>query len=113
MKTGIRLLLAFAAIISVASAQAPKIDKIDPPDWWAGLPDPMLLVYGENLREAKFSVRGEGVAAVREQASENGHYAFLWLSGEHSSPQTLQIQATNPAGTATAKYEWRRREPGT
>ena len=34
---------------------APCIDKIDPPGWWAGLPDPMLLVHGEGLDGARDS----------------------------------------------------------
>ena len=51
MKTGIRILLALIGYCRgrQASAQAPRITKIDPPNWWVGLPDPMLLVYGEGF----------------------------------------------------------------
>jgi glycosidase len=113
MKTGIRLLLALAVLVLSASAQAPRITKIDPPNWWAGMPDPMLLVYGEGLHDARFSVAGTGVQLLRQQASENGHYAFLWLSGRNSSPQQLQIEARNSEGAARATYDWKPRPPST
>ena len=35
---------------------APCIDKVDPPNWWIDLPSPMLLVHGDHLTGAKFSV---------------------------------------------------------
>ncbi len=111
MKTGIRILLALTVIVSQASAQAPRITKIDPPNWWVGLPDPMLLVYGEGFQGAKFSVDGTGVRLSRTQVSENGHYAFLWLEGGSSSPQTLQIAAVSAAGNAKTDYLWKERLP--
>ena len=83
-----------------SSAQAPRIDKIDPPGWWAGLPDPMLLVQGENLNGARFTLTGEGVTLTRTQASDNGHWAFLWLSTSNAAPQTLGVIARNGQGDA-------------
>ena len=50
------------------------------------------------FRGRKFSVGGTGVRLSRTQVSENGHYAFLWLEGGSSSPQTLQIAVTSAAG---------------
>jgi hypothetical protein len=35
-------------------AQAPVLSKIDPPNWWTELPDPVLLVQGEHLEGARF-----------------------------------------------------------
>jgi hypothetical protein len=43
-----RILLALVLTVS-AFAQSPRIEKIDPPNWWARMPAPMLLVKGENL----------------------------------------------------------------
>jgi len=51
---------------------APCIDKIDPPGWWAGLPDPMLLVHGDKLQQVRFTLRGDGVTLIRTQSSDNG-----------------------------------------
>ena len=83
-------LLAFWIFFAPAAswAQAPRIDKIDPPGWWAGLPDPMLLAHGEGLNGARFTLSGDGVTLDRTQTSENGHWAFLWLKTAGAAPQT-------------------------
>jgi glycosidase len=100
------LLLAFWICLAAAAsgAQAPRIDKIDPPGWWAGLPDPMLLVHGENLNGAHFTLDGKGATIVRSQASDNGHWAFLWLRTADAAPQTLSVTAKNDQGRARHDY---------
>jgi len=96
-------------------AQAPSIVKIDPPGWFTGLPDPMLLVRGEGLNHASFTLSGDGVTLDRTQASENGHWAFLWLKTGEAAPQTLWITATNEQGTARHAFQLaeRSRDPAT
>ena len=83
---------------------APCVDKIDPPDWWSGFPDPMLLVHGENLKQAHFTVAGKGVAILHTQASDNGHWAFLWLRTKDAAPQTLWVTASNAQGRARSAF---------
>jgi glycosidase len=85
-------------------AQAPRIDKIDPPNWWAQFPDPMLLVHGENLYGAQFTLSGKAVKIERTQISDNGHWAFLWLDTESAAPQSLSIAAKTTAGRAQTAY---------
>ena len=94
------LFLAFCLFLTTSASwaqvphpQAPQIDKIDPPGWFAGLPDPMLLVHGAGLNSAQFTLRGQGVTLERTQASENGHWAFLWL-------QYRRRRAANPVGNS-------------
>jgi hypothetical protein len=53
-------------------AQAPRIDKIDPPGWWAGLPNPMLLLNGEGLNGAQFELSGAGVTLERTRPRRTG-----------------------------------------
>ena len=86
------------------SASGPRIDKIDPPGWWVGLPDPMLLVHGEGLNHARFALSGKGVTLDHSQASENGHWAFLWLQTKSAAPQTLWISASNHKGRSRLSY---------
>ena len=81
-------------------AQAPHINRIDPPGWWAQMPSPMLLVNGNHLEGAHFSVRGKGVTLTRTQISANGHWAFLWLDTSHAAGQTLEVVARTQAGSA-------------
>jgi glycosidase len=88
-----------------AHSQAPRIDKIDPPGWFAGLPDPILLVHGEGLNGSRFTLSGEGVTLERTQASENGHWAFLWLKTADAAPQTLSITAANDQGQTRQAFK--------
>lgn len=104
------LLLIFSAVLIAQSATGPVISKIDPPDWWPTLPDPMLLLYGRHLSGAHFDVQSASVSILKSQVSPNGHYAFLWLSTSHASPQTLRINASNTAGSAQATFQLMARE---
>ena len=88
----------------VESNPAPKIDKVDPPDWFAGLPSPMLLLHGEGFKGVHFAVAGSGVTLSRTQVSDNGHWAFLWLDAKSAAPQTVTLTATGASGSATRKY---------
>ncbi len=103
-------LTAFRALGQGKAPSAPAINKIDPPNWWSTLPDPMLLVYGQNLSNAHFAVAGRGVRIHRVQTSANGHYAFLWLTTRDAAPQKIVIKAANPAGVATDPYELKARK---
>jgi len=87
-----------------APSEKPEIDKIDPPGWFIGLPDPMLLVHGEGLQQAQFAVEGKGVKLVRTQASANGHWAFLWIEAGSAPAQTLEIAAVNNQGHAQKSF---------
>jgi glycosidase len=87
-----------------ARAQAPRIGKIDPPDWFAGLPSPMLLIRGDGFNGAHFTVAGHGISLARTQVSANGHWAFLWIDSKEAAPQTVTLTATNASGSAQRKY---------
>ena len=90
---------------SPQGANAPCIAKIDPPGWWAGMPDPMLLVSGQNLEHAQFTVKGTDVKLIRTQISENGHWAFLWLDTGHAAAQSLWITAKSNQGDAQSPFQ--------
>ena len=93
-----------SACLSTQTKGMPCIERIDPPNWWSGFPDPMLLVHGENLKQAEFTVDGKGVAILRTQRSENGHWAFLWLRTKQAQPQTLWVMARNAQGRARSAF---------
>jgi len=124
----LRGLLALAVSLAAVAAQAqlstacatetadtkPCVDKIDPPGWWATLPDPMLLVHGANLHGATLTVAGEGVTVERTESSANGHWAFLWLSTAKAGAQTLTIRVENARGATHVPFALaaRKNEPG-
>ena len=69
----------------------------------------MLLVHGENLNRARFTLDSNGVTLDRTQTSDNGHWAFLWLRASHAAPQTLWVTATNREGQARHAFKLARR----
>lgn len=90
-------------------AGAPCVDKVDPPNWWIGLPSPMLLVHGARLKGAKFSVSGTGASITQSEIMANGHYAFLWLSTKVAAPQSVVIRASTAAGSTSVRFRFDRR----
>ncbi len=69
----------------------------------------MLLLHGDHLTGAKFSVTGNRVSLTKSQVSANGHYAFLWLNEEHAAPQTVSIRIVAPSGSASVAWTINRR----
>jgi neopullulanase len=90
--------------IEKSEIEKPEIEKIDPPDWWANFPAPMLLLHGQGFTGAQFTLAGKGVALARTQVSANGHWAFLWLDTKNAGPQTLWITARNGKGEARRAF---------
>ena len=64
---------------SIAAAAAPYVEKIEPPNWWIGLPDPMLMITGENLAGVRVSTSTPGVRVARTMDGLGGRYEFAWL----------------------------------
>jgi glycosidase len=64
----------------------------------------MLLVHGEGLSHARFTLSGKGVTLDHTQASENGHWVFLWLKTKSAAPQTLWITASNDRGQSRRSF---------
>jgi glycosidase len=58
----------------------------------------MLLLHGENLQQARFTVQSKDVKLLRTQTSGNGHWSFLWLETGSASAQTLWLTAVNNHG---------------
>ena len=115
-----RCRFAFAAVAALAwcafagaQQQALGIAKIDPPNWFAALPQPMLLVQGTGLTGAKFSFSDAALHVDRAVVSENGHWAQLWLSASPAKPETVTLHASHGAATADVSYTFAaRRAPG-
>ena len=107
------LLVALAAQGVGVRAQSGRltIDKVDPPNWWAAMPKPMLLVRGEGLREAKFSLSDRALQIEKVVPSENGHWAQLWLSASPSGAETVTLTAKAGGKKAEAPYRFEARRP--
>ena len=110
------LLVSFiAASNSIVWAQpaAPIVRKIEPPNWWTGLtPDVMLLLTGENFQNTLVRTAYPGVKVTRTQASENGHYLFVWLKfASNTKPGDLKLALSGTAGSTSATLPLKARDP--
>jgi len=83
-------LSACCLIAGAAAAQAPVVEKVDPPNWWAGhTVNPVrLLIRGRNLAGARMECPRLACGAVKVSAA--GTYAF--------------VDVTVPTGRAAGSY---------
>lgn len=91
VRTATFALLLLGTVLSVAAQSPLEIIKVDPPNWYAGFPKPMLLVRGEGLAGATFSLNAKGIHIDTAQISANGHWAQLWLSASPARPETATL----------------------
>jgi len=97
------IILAATLSLTCAAAQ-PQVSKVDPPNWWTGFVSPvMILLYGENLADAKISVSYPGVILEKTQLQPDGKHAFVWLSiGKTAKPGDVPIHLRTSGGAAKA-----------
>jgi glycosidase len=102
-----RLCVAILFLVTGCFAQAPSVEKIDPPSWWVGstINPVRVLIRGRNLAGARIESATPGVSASNFEASANGHYLFADVriaenvkAGEHD------LRIVTPAGTTNAKF---------
>ncbi|HEY9221519.1 MAG TPA: glycoside hydrolase family 13 protein [Lutibacter sp.] len=64
-----------------SSLYAQKIDRIEPPNWWAGMENNQLelLIYGENISQFAPSVDNENIQVSAVKKTDNINYLFLNL----------------------------------
>ena len=80
MKKLIILLL----IINTAWMHSQKIDKVEPPFWWAGMKNHSLqiMLYGKNIGDYSVSISDKEVLLDSISKAENKNYLFLNLNLE-------------------------------
>jgi glycosidase len=93
-----------AHLQAASSNTAPYIDEISPPQWWTGMPAAMLLVRGEHLDGATFTLSDPALHVAATRISANGHWAEVRLSGSPDHQETVTMTVTTPRGSATAAY---------
>ena len=74
------ILVCLLVLCNVASAQAPVVRKIEPPNWWVNYtPELTLLLTGNNLNGVYVKTAPTGASILDSNASANGHYLFIHL----------------------------------
>lgn len=91
------------------SSDVVRMEKVDPPNWWAGMPSAMLLVQGEHLDGAKFRLSDPKLSVKRTVVSANGHWAQVWLNASPQRAETVELQAERSGRTAHISYRFEQR----
>ena len=88
-------------------SQSPVIDRVEPPNWWAGMKwnRVQLMISGKNLAEAEFSCPSDQLLIEEVSPSENGNYAFVNLRIPAGlSPGSYSITVKNGAGESQFEF---------
>lgn len=101
-------LLFIITAATMAAAQAPTVEKMDPPSWWVGstINPVRVLVKGTNLGGAKIESATPGISASNFMSSANGHYLFADIAlAETVRPGKYQLKVMTRSGSVLAPFE--------
>jgi glycosidase len=95
------------------AAVAPKVTKVEPPNWWIGLtPDLMVLLSGQGLEVTKATCNLPDVVVERTEATQGGDYLFVWLKfGTHLRSGTIVCRLATNDGETSFELPVSNREP--
>ena len=101
-----------AAQQSAEASDAPKVAKVEPPNWWVGLaPDLMVMLYGHGLQANKVACNLPDVVVARTQATQGGDYLFVWLKfGPHLRSGTIVCHVATRTGETSFELPVSNRE---
>lgn len=108
MKIFHTMLPAALALATTLSASALKVDRIDPPNWWAGMADPslQLQLHGKDIRSSEVSIAYPGVSidsVVRLDGSPDWLYVYLNISPE-AKPGKMKIRLNSGKQKTSCEY---------
>ena len=89
-------------------AQAPSVEKIDPPSWWtqSTINPVRVLIRGKELGGARIESSTPGLTATNFEASTNGHYLFADIRiAESVKVGKYDLRIVTSTGSATFPFE--------
>lgn len=111
----IKLLTACLILLTVPLL-AQKLDRVEPPFWWAGMKNPklQLMVHGENIADTKPELSCPGVEVTAVTSLQNPNYIFIDLElAPNVNPGKFDISFKQRGKTkATYNYELKERAAG-
>jgi glycosidase len=108
MKTVFLGVLFAVLVFAAAAAAQPRIEKADPPSWWAGSTvNPVrVLLRGEGLNIGSVWTNSSALKPSNWKASANGHYLFLDLTiAKNTRAATYKISVGDKHRVATFDFE--------
>ena len=102
-----RLNLCALVLTATVAAAAPKIDKVEPPNWWVPhtLNPVQILLTGQDLKGATVTTASRGFKIEVRSSSDDGRYLFIYLDiGKGVHPGSFQFQVKNASGTGEFSF---------
>lgn len=93
----------------------PKIDKIEPTNWFAGMKETslQLMVYGKGIKTADISTDYPGARVDSIVRLDSPNYLLVYLNLEEAKPGEMTLMFTNEGKRQSVKYLLKQREmPG-
>lgn len=110
-----KYIITLISALLVLQLQAQKLDRVEPPNWWAGMKstDLQLMVHGENISLADVSLEYPRVSLEAVTKVENPNYLFVDLKfAEEVQPGQFDIHfKVGKKEVATYSYELWERKP--
>lgn len=101
------------ALPSLAQSQGTPVQRVEPPNWWAGLSQPELelMVYGKQIADYQATIQYPGVRLVSQTTLGNRNYTFITLAlSEQLQPGTIQLRFTKGKQSFTVPYTFHARK---
>ena len=97
---------------SAVDRESVRVAQVEPPNWWIGLPDPMLMITGENLAGVRVTTSTPGIRIVRTLEGRDGRYLFVWLQiGTKAGPGKIVLRVATAGGQKIVEVPLQRRNP--
>lgn len=97
-----------SVLTNVILTDEPIINKVEPPNWWAGhTVNPVrVLIRGQNLQNAQIKANGGGLKVSNVSASAAGTYAFADVTiAKNAAPGPRTLVVTTAKGATNAPFE--------
>ncbi len=107
ISASLRFCVLIFACTLITLAQAPSVEKIDPPNWWvqSTINPVRVLMRGKNLTGAKIEANNPGITASNFKTSANGKYLFADIKIRESvQAGNYSLKVTTAAGTTNAPF---------
>ncbi len=94
-------------------AQTFNVERIEPPNWWAGMKRPQLqlLIHGANIAGFNVKIDYPGVTYDGTIKTENPNYLFINLTlSPELKPGTMNMVFTTGKKSASIPFEFKARE---
>src|ERR1700728_3796869 len=106
------VLVCLLALLGAAQAQLPAVERVEPPNWWIGMPDPMVMITGEHLPGVQTSTRPPGIRVARTLDGLGGRYEFVWLEiSKAALPGKIDLDLATETGRTQLSLPLEGRDP--